>query len=181
MGGPRNLTDIAIHQYPVTPFQQRVYALLVQIPEGSVTTYANLAKALTSSPRAVGNALRNNPFAPEVPCHRCIASSGYINGFNGEVVKQKTFKRAKNGAVSGSITKSKPKGAKIKWEKDQVKSLLLAASMAKEEKATETTTGLPGVSSVSDKISLLHKEGVHFDNRGMLKEKGQIWDGPWVL
>jgi methylated-DNA-[protein]-cysteine S-methyltransferase len=60
----------------VTPFQERVYALLLQIPSGKVTTYAAMSKALNSSPRAVGGALRNNPFAPEVPCHRCIASTG---------------------------------------------------------------------------------------------------------
>jgi methylated-DNA-[protein]-cysteine S-methyltransferase len=60
----------------VTDFQTRVYALLQQIPCGKVTTYASIAKALSSSPRAVGGALRNNPFAPEVPCHRCIASTG---------------------------------------------------------------------------------------------------------
>jgi O-6-methylguanine DNA methyltransferase len=60
----------------VTPFQESVYTLLKQIPEGKVTTYAAIARALDSSPRAVGGALRVNPFAPEVPCHRCIASTG---------------------------------------------------------------------------------------------------------
>ncbi|KAF2857285.1 DNA binding methylated-DNA--cysteine S-methyltransferase [Piedraia hortae CBS 480.64] len=69
---------------PVTEFQERVYALLRRIPEGKVTTYAALAKALGSSPRAVGGALRNNPFAPEIPCHRVIASSGYVGGFKGD-------------------------------------------------------------------------------------------------
>jgi O-6-methylguanine DNA methyltransferase len=64
-------------QHPkVTEYQERVYSLLQQIPEGRITTYAALAKALSSSPRAVGGALRNNPFAPEIPCHRCIASTG---------------------------------------------------------------------------------------------------------
>ena len=63
-------------QVKVTEYQTRVYALLQQIPEGKVTTYAAMSKALNSSPRAVGGALRNNPFAPEVPCHRCIASTG---------------------------------------------------------------------------------------------------------
>jgi methylated-DNA-[protein]-cysteine S-methyltransferase len=28
--------------------------------------------------------LRRNPFAPDVPCHRVIASSGYVGGFLGE-------------------------------------------------------------------------------------------------
>jgi O-6-methylguanine DNA methyltransferase len=33
--------------------------------------------------RAVGNALRHNPFAPMVPCHRVLASDGSIGGFAG--------------------------------------------------------------------------------------------------
>lgn len=49
-----------------------------------MTTYASLARALSSSPRAVGGALRVNPFAPEVPCHRVIASDGYVGGFKGD-------------------------------------------------------------------------------------------------
>ncbi|KAF2427414.1 DNA binding methylated-DNA--cysteine S-methyltransferase [Tothia fuscella] len=68
----------------VTPYQERVYALLQQIPSGKITSYAALSRALNSSPRAVGGALRNNPFAPEIPCHRCIASTGYIGGFKGD-------------------------------------------------------------------------------------------------
>ncbi|KIV97123.1 hypothetical protein PV10_00911 [Exophiala mesophila] len=68
----------------VTEFQERVYAHLLAIPAGKVTTYANLARALNSSPRAVGGALRCNPFAPEVPCHRVIASDGFVGGFKGD-------------------------------------------------------------------------------------------------
>lgn len=33
---------------------------------------------------SVGNALRNNPFAPYIPCHRVIASNFFIGGFFGE-------------------------------------------------------------------------------------------------
>lgn len=61
-------------------FQQRVYALLLQIPLGKVASYASLSKALESSPRAVGGALRRNPFAPEVPCHRIICADGVSCG-----------------------------------------------------------------------------------------------------
>jgi O-6-methylguanine DNA methyltransferase len=35
--------------------------------------------------RAVGNALRHNPFAPFVPCHRILSSDGSIGGFAGSV------------------------------------------------------------------------------------------------
>lgn len=68
----------------VSEYQTRVYTLLQQIPQGRITSYAALARALKSSPRAVGGALRSNPFAPEIPCHRCIASSGFIGGYKGD-------------------------------------------------------------------------------------------------
>ena len=65
-------------------FAEKVYALCKRIPKGRVSTYGALAKALNSSPRAVGQALRCNPYAPVVPCHRVVASDGKIGGFMGE-------------------------------------------------------------------------------------------------
>jgi len=69
---------------PITEFQEKVYTYLCAIPPGKITTYGALAKSLSSSPRAVGGALRNNPYAPEVPCHRVIASDGFVGGFKGD-------------------------------------------------------------------------------------------------
>ncbi|KAL8973174.1 MAG: hypothetical protein Q9183_000137 [Haloplaca sp. 2 TL-2023] len=54
----------------LTPFRQRVLLALCQVPRGRFTSYAAISDHLQSSARAVGNALRNNPFAPRVPCHR---------------------------------------------------------------------------------------------------------------
>jgi len=68
----------------VTAFQRRVYNALLAIPAGRVTTYALLARRIgCASPRAVGQALRRNPFAPRVPCHRVIASDLSPGGFAG--------------------------------------------------------------------------------------------------
>ncbi|KAI0130939.1 methylated-DNA--cysteine S-met [Daldinia grandis] len=67
-----------------TPFEKKVWSLLCQIPRGHVSTYALLAAHIGSSPRAVGNALRRNPFAPEVPCHRIVATGGALGGFKGK-------------------------------------------------------------------------------------------------
>lgn len=67
-----------------TEFQQRVYDLISTIPEGKVSTYGEVARELSSSARAVGNALRNNPFAPRVPCHRVVASTRTLGGFSGQ-------------------------------------------------------------------------------------------------
>lgn len=69
----------------VTPFRRRVYEALLTIPRGRVTTYGGLARAIgCRSPRAVGQALRHNPFAPAVPCHRVIAADLTPGGFAGE-------------------------------------------------------------------------------------------------
>lgn len=67
-----------------TPFEKRVWTSLCQIPRGHVSTYGLLSAHLKSSPRAVGNALRRNPFAPQVPCHRVVATGGALGGFKGK-------------------------------------------------------------------------------------------------
>lgn len=71
----------------LTEFQRRVYALTKRIPAGRVSTYKHVAASLSCprAYRAVGNALRHNPFAPHVPCHRVLASDGTIGGFAGSV------------------------------------------------------------------------------------------------
>lgn len=65
-------------------FNEKIYALLKKVPKGKVTTYKALAEALgTKAYRAVGQAMRCNPYAPQVPCHRVVASDGSIGGFSG--------------------------------------------------------------------------------------------------
>lgn len=66
-----------------SPFEKQVWSLLCQIPPGHVSTYGLMSAYLESSPRAVGNALRRNPFAPQVPCHRVVATGGQLGGFKG--------------------------------------------------------------------------------------------------
>ena len=68
-----------------TPFQKRVYDATSRVPVGCVTTYKLLAAAIgCGSAQAVGQALRRNPHAPVVPCHRVIASDLTLGGFYGE-------------------------------------------------------------------------------------------------
>ncbi|MBJ06401.1 MAG: methyltransferase [Verrucomicrobiaceae bacterium] len=70
---------------PPTAFERKVYAALREIPRGRVVTYASLAKRLQCcSTQAVGQALRRNPFAPGVPCHRVIRSDGSLGGYSGK-------------------------------------------------------------------------------------------------
>lgn len=68
----------------VTPFQYRVYDAVRQIPPGHVTSYKILSDAIHTNPRAIGTALRTNPFCPlPVACHRVIATDKSIGGFLG--------------------------------------------------------------------------------------------------
>jgi methylated-DNA-[protein]-cysteine S-methyltransferase len=68
-----------------TAFEQRVYALVRTIPRGKVSTYGFVAKQLgCGSSQAIGQALRRNPYAPEMPCHRVVSSALTLGGFNGQ-------------------------------------------------------------------------------------------------
>ena len=71
----------------ITTFQEKVYNATKKIPKGKVTTYKLLADFIgCNSTQAVGQALRRNPYAPKVPCHRVISTTQTIGGFQGKRV-----------------------------------------------------------------------------------------------
>ena len=101
------LNSLNVKKNNLSKFQFQVYQLCSQIPRGYVSTYKKIAQILRSSPRAVGQALRNNPFASTaIPCHRVIESSFFIGGYRGESAKReepkptaKQKKLAKEGVL----------------------------------------------------------------------------------
>ncbi len=63
-------------------FKEKCYQLLKKVPKGKIVTYKSLAEALnTGAYRAVGMAMKSNPHAPKVPCHRVICSNGSLGGY----------------------------------------------------------------------------------------------------
>ena len=64
-----------------TPFRQRVWNALLAIPAGETRSYGDIARALKSAPRAVGQAVGDNPLPVVIPCHRIIAADGSLGGF----------------------------------------------------------------------------------------------------
>lgn len=63
-------------------FANRCYEMLTQVPNGRVTTYKAIANALNSKAyRAVGTAMKNNPNAPQTPCHRVVNNDGKIGKY----------------------------------------------------------------------------------------------------
>ena len=80
-----NIRQKVLSDTRITDFQRRVYLELLRVPRGETITYGELARRIgCRSAQAVGQALKRNPFAPEVPCHRVIASNGTLGGFHGE-------------------------------------------------------------------------------------------------
>lgn len=65
-----------------TSFQRRVYEAVLRIPKGQVRTYAQVARMIgrPRAARAVGQALKRNRWAPQIPCHRVVASDGTLGG-----------------------------------------------------------------------------------------------------
>ena len=82
-------------------FSDKVYDACRRIPKNRVTTYGEIARVIgkPGSARAVGQALRNNPYAPEVPCHRVVASSGDLHGFAGRMGNPDKVKMLRNEGV----------------------------------------------------------------------------------
>lgn len=85
----------------ITPFQKKVYKALKKVPKGKVTTYQELAHAVNSKAyRTVGTAMKKNPFAPIVPCHRVINANGSIGNYTGQGgVKKKIELLQQEGVV----------------------------------------------------------------------------------
>ena len=88
---------------PGMTFNQKVWALTARIPEGKVTTYGAIAKKLgaAGAARAVGNALNRNPYAPAVPCHRVVGSTGALIGFAGGLPKKRAMLAKEGVALKG--------------------------------------------------------------------------------
>ena len=65
-----------------SPFRTRVWAALRAIPYGETRTYGDLAAALGSAARAIGQANGANPIPILIPCHRVVAGNG-LGGYSG--------------------------------------------------------------------------------------------------
>ena len=65
-----------------TPFQYLVWREIKKISYGSTKTYMDLAKILSTSPRAIGNACSQNKCLILIPCHRIVSTTGKLLGFS---------------------------------------------------------------------------------------------------
>jgi methylated-DNA-[protein]-cysteine S-methyltransferase len=82
--GSRRSFDLPLHPAG-SPFQQRVWAALQEIPYGETASYGGTALAIGApgAARAVGLANGQNPISIVVPCHRVIGANGSLTGYGG--------------------------------------------------------------------------------------------------
>lgn len=80
----------SLHPYG-TPFQKKVWALLLKIPYGQTVTYGELAKRLGKkmSAQAIGGAVGRNPISIMVPCHRVVGADGSLTGYAGGLERKR--------------------------------------------------------------------------------------------
>ena len=77
----------------LTDFQRGVYQAVCRIPRGQVRSYQWVAERVGQphAARAVGAALRRNPFAPRIPCHRVVRADGSLGGYSGGLLKKRAL------------------------------------------------------------------------------------------
>lgn len=89
LAGERTSFDIATAAFG-DDFQQRVWAILNEIPFGETMTYGEIAERLGSKAlaRKVGQAVGFNPLSIVVPCHRVVGKDGKLTGYAGGLARK---------------------------------------------------------------------------------------------
>lgn len=79
----RNSFNVPLDLSSGSPFYQKVWQELLNIPYGTTTSYKKLSIKIgdVKAIRAVGTANGRNPIAIIVPCHRVIGSDGSLTGY----------------------------------------------------------------------------------------------------
>jgi O-6-methylguanine DNA methyltransferase len=77
-------TQIALDFTNLTEKQIAVLQATLRIPYGKTLTYGQVAEraGLPGAARFVGNVMAKNRFAPIIPCHRVVSTTG-LGGYNG--------------------------------------------------------------------------------------------------
>ena len=84
-----------------TPFQQKVWNALAQIPAGTTMSYGALAVRIDTprAIRAVGHANGSNPISVVLSCHRLIGADGSLVKYGGGLARKRWLLRHEGVAV----------------------------------------------------------------------------------
>ncbi len=95
--GKRKIFDLPL-ELRGTPFQNRVWEALREIPYGETKSYSEIAEAIGNpkAARAVGLANNKNPVPIIVPCHRVIGKNGNLTGYAGGLWRKEKLLELEN-------------------------------------------------------------------------------------
>jgi methylated-DNA-[protein]-cysteine S-methyltransferase len=84
-----------------SPFQERVWQLISQVPYGATVSYGELARELGDGVTAqqVGAATGRNPVSVIIPCHRVVGASGGLTGYAGGLRRKRALLDLEQGAA----------------------------------------------------------------------------------
>ena len=95
---------------------KKVYKKLLEVQEGEITTYGDLAKAvgLKNGQRVIGRIMNKNPYPVIIPCHRVVNSNGKVGGYAyGQDIKSNMLTKEgikiKNGKIDWYSQYKRPK------------------------------------------------------------------------
>ncbi len=76
-----------------TNFQIKVWRALLNIPQGMLCSYEQIARAVDKpgAARAVGGAVGANPVAYLIPCHRVVRGLGVIGGYRWGTIRKRAL------------------------------------------------------------------------------------------
>lgn len=105
--GQRITFDVPLDLSSGTPFQQAVWAALLQIPCGATTSYGAISTLIgkPAAVRAVGGAVGRNPVSIIVPCHRVVGANGTLTGYAGGLPRKIALLQ-REGATPGLFPSS---------------------------------------------------------------------------
>lgn len=62
--------------------KRRLFQLLLEIPQGKVVSYGEIARVLNTSPRGVAAMLSSNSEQDVFPCYKVVSACGKLSGYN---------------------------------------------------------------------------------------------------
>ena len=97
------------NRYYLTDFEWDVLRVTLKIPIGQTRSYQWVAKAIgrPKAVRAVGQALKKNPFPLIIPCHRVIRADGVLGGYAGGEKKKEQLLQLEKGIAKNFLKLSK--------------------------------------------------------------------------
>ena len=106
--GKRRAFEVPLH-VDGSPFQERVWRELLQIPYGETRSYQDVAVKVGSpdAVRAVGTANGMNRIAIVIPCHRVVNKGGKLGGYGGGLWRKQRLLGLEQGQrIEGLLSES---------------------------------------------------------------------------